>query len=92
MEKELKPMSKIAIFLRCLMKELLNPVIYLVSLMVGALINLLQSGMVFYSWAPYVIPILVQILTRSWLGFRNQNSEGLMSISSERDEPSFIPL
>ncbi len=90
MEKEPKFMSRIAIFLRCLMKELLNPVIYLVSLMVGALINLLQSGMIFYSWAPYVIPILIQILTRSWLSFRNRNNERLMSISSERDEPSFI--
>ena len=83
-------MSKIAIFLRCLMKELLNPVIYIISLVVGLLINFLQSGMVFYSWVPFSVPVVVQILTRAWLSYRNRNNERLMSISSERDEPSFI--
>jgi len=82
--------SKFTIFLRCLMKEFLNPVIYLVSLVVGLLINLLQSGFMFYSWAPYIVPVFVQILTRAWLSFRNRNNERLMSISRERDEPSFL--
>ncbi len=83
-------MSKPAIFMRCLWMELFNPTIYFVSLIVGALINLLQSGMFYYSWVPFVIPLLVQILTRAWLSYRNRNNERLMSISRERDEPSFI--
>lgn len=83
-------MSRFTIFLRCLARELINPVIYIIGFFVGGLINILQSGMLFYSLVPFLIPVLVQVFTRSWLSFRNRNNDKLMTISMERDEPSFI--
>ena len=83
-------MTGFVLFLSCLVKELISPVIYVVGFLVGVLINFLQSGMAFYSPVPFIIPILVQISTRSWLRYRNRNNVKLMSISMERDEPSFI--
>lgn len=50
-------MSGFAIFMRCLTKELINPVIYVIGLFVGVLINLLQSGMAFYSLVPFIVPV-----------------------------------
>jgi len=79
-----------AIFMQCLWKELINPAIYVIGLFVGVLINLLQSGMPFYSSVPFIVPVLVQVFTRSWISYRNRNNEKLLSISMERDEPSFI--
>ena len=83
-------MKKLTIFLGFLLKSALSPVIYIVGALVGMLINVLQSGMLFYSWVPFIVPVFVQIFTRSWLNYLNRNIEKLLSISSERDELSFL--
>ncbi|MCK5250338.1 MAG: HD domain-containing protein [Spirochaetaceae bacterium] len=76
--------------MQCLWRELINPAIYVIGLFVGILINLLQIGMPFYSFVPFIVPVLVQVFTHAWLSYRNRNNEKLLSISMERDEPSFI--
>ncbi|MDT8299151.1 MAG: hypothetical protein RQ801_12660, partial [Spirochaetaceae bacterium] len=83
-------MNKFPIFLGYLLKSALSPVIYIVGGLVGMLINILQSGMPFYSWVPFIVPVFVQIFFRSWLNYMNRMTEKLMSISSERDELSFL--
>ena len=77
-------------YLRCLLRELASPVVYALSLAVGLLINLMQAGRPLASWVPFAVPVLVQVFTRSVMRYRARNTETLLSISAERDEPSFL--
>ena len=70
-------MTRGAVYLKFLMKSALSPVIYVIGGLVGMLINVLQSGMPFYSWVPFVVPVLVQVFTRSWMSYASRNTERL---------------
>lgn len=76
-----------ALYLRA---ELAAPVNYIIAVGIGAAILLLQGAGLFTSPVPYVVPVLVQAFSKSYIRFRARHTERLLSLPAEREDPAFI--
>jgi len=83
-------MQFIAIYLEYVGKELLFPINYILSILVGAIINLLLHNPLFASPVPYIVPFLVQVLSKSSVKFQNRKKEKLMQLPAKRKDPAFL--
>lgn len=70
--------------------EWARPINYITALIVGLLINFLQSREPFTSVVPFVIPMLVQSFARAGVRYKNRFSEILLLLPEERSDPAFV--
>jgi HD-GYP domain-containing protein (c-di-GMP phosphodiesterase class II) len=63
---------------------------YLVPIGVGLSLNLIEYGVPFHSFAPYLVPLIVQSLTRGISAFSNRYNLKLGDLPRLRDDPFFL--
>jgi serine phosphatase RsbU (regulator of sigma subunit) len=81
---------RISLLLKYLVKELINPITYLVAFLIGATINTLEGNGLWFSAVPYVVPLFVQGLAKGSLKFKNRDMDILCQLPAERHDPVFV--
>jgi hypothetical protein len=87
MEQNLK---YLVIYLRFLLKELISPLNYLIAFLIGITINYFQGLFVFGSFVPFVVPIVVQSISKASVKFSNRDMNLLVKLPMERKDPAFV--
>lgn len=82
--------AKVVFFTKYLGKEFISPINYVTAFLIGAAINIAQGQAIFFSSVPYVIPLLVQTLSKASVKFRYREFEVLSLLPAERKDPAFI--
>ncbi len=77
-------------YLGYLARELRSPINYVVALLVGAAILIFQGYSPFQSAIPYVVPVLVQALSKSGVKYRNRLGDLLLKLPQERVDPALV--
>ena len=80
----------IAVFLKFLGKELINPITYLVAFLIGATINVFQGNSILFSAVPYVVPLFVQGFAKASIKFKNRDMDILCQLPAEHQDPAFV--
>ncbi|MBK1650270.1 hypothetical protein [Rhabdochromatium marinum] len=70
-----------------LIKEIVNPQIYLNAFVVGSIICYLTAN---FSSVPYIVPLFVQVLARSSVKFRQRHQKALVELPAQTEDPAFI--
>ena len=83
-------LKSIYLFLKFTGKELINPVTYLVAFFIGATINAAQGNSIFFSAAPYVVPLFVQGVAKASLKLKSKDMDILCQLPAERKDPAFV--
>jgi len=78
------------IFLRFLAREFITPLNYLMAFLIGIAINYFQGLGVFYSAVPFLVPIIVQGVSKASVKFGNRNLNLLVRLPIERKDPAFV--
>jgi len=82
--------QRISLFLNFLVKELINPITYLVAFLICATINAAQGNGLFFSAIPYVVPLLVQGFAKASIKFKSRDMDILCQLPAERKDPAFV--
>lgn len=77
-------------YLKYLSAEFLLYNNYLNAIVIGATVNLLAGNALPGNYAPYIIPVIVQSISKSALKYKNRHMERLLQLPSEREDPVFI--
>lgn len=77
-------------FFSVLLKEFIDYRIYLTALFIGGVINWTTMGNPFYSLIPYLVPIFVQVFSRTMMKIQYQSREQLLLLPSMRKDPAFV--
>lgn len=77
-------------YLKYLSAEFLLYNNYLNAIVIGAAVNLLAGNELPGNYAPYIIPVIVQSISKSALKYKNRHMERLLQLPSEREDPVFI--
>lgn len=77
-------------YLYFLVDELIRPINYLMAFVIGLAINFFQSGLMFHSLIPFIVPILVQVLSKSTIKYKNRNQNRLLQLPAYRKDPVFV--
>ncbi len=83
-------MKTSAIYLRYAGKELLSPINYLLAFIVGSIISFSQHNPLFISPIPFIVPLLVQAISKSTVKFQHRKKERLMQLPDKRTDPAFL--
>ena len=86
----MRSFAKFRLYLRYLGAEVASPVNYAIAAGIGAAILLLQGSGPLSSPVPYIVPVLVQSFSKSYLRYKNRHSERLLSLPGKRSDPAFI--
>src|SRR6056297_3950224 len=78
------------IFFRLLGKEFISPLNYLMAFLIGITINFFQGLGVFYSAVPFIVPIIVQGISKASVKFGNKDLNLLVRLPMERKDPAFV--
>jgi hypothetical protein len=87
MERQLRT---VFIYLRLLGKEFISPLNYVMAFLIGITINFFQGLGVFYSAVPFIVPIIVQGISKASVKFGNRNLNLLVRLPMERKDPAFV--
>jgi len=78
------------IYLAFLGKEMISPLNYFMALLIGIVINYLQGNPIFASFVPFLVPVVVQSLSKSSVKFGNRNLKLLVRLPMEKKDPAFV--
>lgn len=78
------------VFLKFLGKELINPITYLVALLIGASINVFQGNSIFFSAVPYIVSLFVPGFAKASLRYKSRDRELLCQLPAARTDPAFV--
>ena len=78
------------IFFKFLGKEFITPLNYIMAFIIGITINYFQGLGVFYSAVPFIVPIIVQAISKASVKFGNRNLNLLVRLPMERKDPAFV--
>ena len=78
------------IYLRLLGKEFISPLNYVMAFLIGITINFFQGLGLFYSAVPFIVPIIVQGISKASVKFGNRNVNLLVRLPMERKDPAFV--
>lgn len=78
------------VYLGFLYKELVSPVNYGSAFLIGMVINMAQSRGPLSTIAPFVVPVIVQAISKASINFRHRETDILMRLPSERQDPAFV--
>lgn len=74
-------------YLKYITKESLSPLVYISAAVIGTIICFLTSN---YTVIPYLVPLIVQIIVRSNVKYRNRHQEALLELPAQKEDPVFI--
>ncbi|NOQ25692.1 MAG: hypothetical protein GQ564_10065 [Bacteroidales bacterium] len=80
----------ILIYFKFLFKELISPLNYFMALLIGVVINYFQGIGLFSSMVPFIVPIIVQSLSKASVKFGNRNLNLLVRLPIEKKDPAFV--
>ncbi len=83
-------MSEIIIYLKFVRNELKTPLNYLLAILIGFFINILQRIPLTHSSIPYLIPLLVQIFSKASVKFMHREKDLLLNLPEQRVDPACI--
>jgi len=83
-------MKTIAIYIVHIKNELLSPLNYILAIIVGSIINIFQHSPLLISPVPYIVPLLVQIFSKSAVKFQHRKRDKLMQLPEQRLDPAFL--
>lgn len=71
-------------------RELIRPTTYVMAALMGVAIQLIQGQPLFGSWAVFVVPVVVQVATRSVVQYRQRHLSRLLALPAEHESPAFV--
>jgi hypothetical protein len=77
-------------YLKFFLAEFLIIFNYINALIIGLIVNGLMGQNFPGQTAPYIIPLIVQAISKSMLKYKNRHIERLVQLPSEREDPAFI--
>ncbi len=80
----------ILIYFKFLLKELISPLNYFMALLIGVVINFFQDIGIFSSLIPFIVPIIVQSISKASVKFGNRNLNLLVRLPMEKKDPAFV--
>lgn len=80
----------ILIFFKFLFKEFISPLNYFMAFLIGVVINYFQGIGIFSSMVPFIVPIIVQALSKASVKFGNRNLNLLVRLPIEKKDPAFV--
>ena len=80
----------ILIYFKFLFKELISPLNYFMALLIGVVINYFQGIGIFSSMVPFIVPIIVQSISKASVKFGNRNLNLLVRLPMEKKDPAFV--
>ncbi|MCG8702273.1 MAG: hypothetical protein MI922_29750 [Bacteroidales bacterium] len=83
-------MRNILIYLKYLLKELISPINYILAFLIGFTINFFQGIGIFSSTVPFIVPIIVQSISKSGVKFKNRQVQTLVRLPQLRKDPTFV--
>lgn len=83
-------MNRIVLYIKLIIKELLYPFNYLTAFFVGFVINYSMYRNPFDHLSPFIVPILVQALSKASVHFKNLDIDALLLLPQERVDPAFL--
>lgn len=83
-------MKRVIQYLYYLIREFLKPLNYVTSILVGGTINSLVNSDPFYSLIPYIVPFIIQSLSKSSIHYKNRDRDTLLLLPLERKDPAFL--
>ena len=83
-------MKPLTIYLRYAGKEFISPINYILAFLVGTIIGFSQNHSIFNSPIPFVVPLLVQVFSKSAVKFQHRKKERLMQLPDKRADPAFL--
>ncbi len=78
------------IYLKYVVRELINPLNYLMALAIGIIINYFQGVGLFVSAVPFIVPIIVQSLSKASVKYKNRGQALLVRLPMEKKDPAFV--
>ena len=87
MEHAIKTML---IYFKFLFKELISPLNYFMAFLIGVVINFFQGIGIFSSLVPFIVPIIVQSISKASVKFGNRNLNLLVRLPMEKKDPAFV--
>ena len=78
------------LFLKLILKELLSFQNYVIAFVIGVVINYFQGIGVFNSVVPFIVPIVVQSISKASVKYGNRNLNLLVKLPRERTDPAFV--
>ncbi len=78
------------IYFRFLMREFISPLNYLMAFFIGITINYFQGLFIFGSVVPFLVPIIVQSISKASVKFNNRDMNLLVKLPIERKNPAFV--
>lgn len=83
-------MKNLSIYLHYAVKEFISPINYLLAFTVGSIISLSQHNPLFSSIIPFLVPLFVQVLSKSSVKFKHRKKERLLQLPDKRIDPAFL--
>lgn len=83
-------MGNILIYLKYLLRELISPINYILAFLIGFTINFFQGIGIFSSTVPFIVPIIVQSISKSGVKFKNRQVQTLVRLPQLRKDPTFV--
>ncbi|MDA3954602.1 MAG: hypothetical protein PF485_13220 [Bacteroidales bacterium] len=80
----------ILIYFKFLLKELISPLNYFMAFLIGVVINYFQGIGIFSSLVPFIVPIIVQSISKASVKFGNRNLDLLVRLPMEKKDPAFV--
>ena len=80
----------ILIYFKFLLNELISPLNYFMSFLIGVVINFFQGIGIFSSLVPFIVPIIVQSISKASVKFGNRNLNLLVRLPIEKKDPAFV--
>lgn len=78
------------LYFRFLCQELISPVNYLMAGLIGITINHFQGLGMFGSLVPFVVPVLVQTVSKATVKYQNRELNLLAQLPGRRPYPAFV--
>lgn len=78
------------LYFRFLWQELISPVNYLMASLIGITINHFQGLGLFGSLVPFVVPVLVQTVSKATVKYQNRELNLLAQLPGRRPYPAFV--
>jgi len=78
------------IYFKFLLKELISPLNYFMAFLIGVVINFFQGIGIFSSLVPFIVPIIVQSISKASVKFGNRNINLLVRLPMEKKDPAFV--
>jgi response regulator RpfG family c-di-GMP phosphodiesterase len=83
-------MNTLSIYIRYAGREFISPLNYLLALLVGSIITISQGNPLFGSFIPFLVPLFVQVFSKSTVKFQHRKKERLLQLPDKRTDPAFL--